>query len=232
MPARSYVVRAQTAYATPMSVPVSQFIGAVLFSYGSACFVVMAWVEDWVLPLRMGCAAWICGCTLYLWPPLRQELSKDGKHHASNFLQTAGMLSWAVGSAFAFDDDQIVAGLPATNAGYLAGSACLLFDALLQSRQFCLATLSSRNERISGIADVIAGFFYTLAGGFGGFSTKLELIQFGNCCWLVGSVISFVRPCLAFSEVKCVRRAAESTRKNDGVEVDTPKNAHTSSIDV
>ena len=36
-------------------VAIIQLIGAILFSIGSACFVWMAWADEWVLPLRLGC---------------------------------------------------------------------------------------------------------------------------------------------------------------------------------
>ena len=60
------------------SVAISQLVGAVLFTFGSACFVWAAWAEDWVQPFRVGCMAWICGCLPYLWPPLRNELADVG----------------------------------------------------------------------------------------------------------------------------------------------------------
>ena len=60
--------------AESVAVSVCQLIGAVLFSCGSACFVRMAWVDDWVLPWRVGCVLWIGGCVPYLWPPLQQYL--------------------------------------------------------------------------------------------------------------------------------------------------------------
>lgn len=187
----------------PQSVAIAQLIGAVLFSCGSACFVWMAWVDDWVLPLRLGCGAWIGGCVPYLWPPLRQELlgSLTTVAHASNALQVSGMLSWAVGSAFAFRDDLNTA-LLVTNGAYLAGSACLLVDALLQAWPFCSSTPSTGGQQISQLLtnlDVHAGLFYVLAGGFGGYASETSLLRFGNCCWLVGSLISGVNPCLDLS---------------------------------
>ena len=187
------------------SVAAAQLVGAVLFAIGSAFFVWSAWADDWLTPLRVGCALWIGGCVPYLWPPLRLELRGKGldrADHTSNVLQVCGMLSWAVGSAFAFHND-LDLGLEVTNGGYLAGSACLLCDALLQARELCS---SVGDERVSLLADVLAGLFYVLAGGFGGYATELALIRFGNCCWLVGSLISGVRPCLALSAPAARRR--------------------------
>ena len=185
----------------PQSVAIAQLIGAVLFSCGSACFVWMAWVDDWVLPLRLGCGAWIGGCLPYLWPPLKQELlgSLTTVAHASNALQVGGMLSWAIGSAFAFRDD-LDSALLVTNGAFLAGSVCLLCDSLLQAWPFCSTTPSTRCKQISLLLanlDVHAGLFYVLAGGFGGYASETSLLRFGNCCWLVGSLISGVNPCLA-----------------------------------
>ena len=214
----------------PQSVAITQLIGAVFFSCGSACFVWMAWVDAWVLPLRLGCAAWIAGCAPYLWPPLRQELlgSLTTVAHASNVLQVGGMLSWAVGSAFAFRDD-LDSALPVTNGAFLAGSVCLLSDALLQARPLCSATPSTRDQQISRLLanlDVQAGLFYVLAGGFGGYASELWLLRFGNCCWLVGSLISGVRPCLTlFAGAQGERNAscappAGCTRKSVELEAD------------
>jgi hypothetical protein len=179
-----------------LSVAVAQLAGFVLFSGGSVCFVWMAWAEDWVLPLQLGCATWIGGCMPYLWVSLRNEYLGEGGH-LSNTLQVGGMLGWAVGSAFAFHDD-LDFGLQVTNGGFLAGSACLLSDALWQARQLLAPAPVARDERASLLADLLAGVFYMLAGGFGGYATQsVELIRFGNVCWLVGSLISGVRPCLA-----------------------------------
>ena len=190
----------------PKSIAIAQSIGAVLFTFGSACFVWAAWADDWVQPLRIGCAAWIGGCVPYLWPPLRSEYLGAGRDasavvryttHLSNALQVAGMVSWAVGSAYAFHDELDI-GLVVTKAGYLIGSACLLCDALLQA--LSQATPSSRDEKAALLADLLAGLFYVLAGGFEGYATATELMRFGSCCWLVGSLFSCVRPCLALSE--------------------------------
>ena len=85
---------------------------------------------------------------------------------------------------------------------YLAGSACLLVDALLQAWPFCSSTPSTGGQRISQLLtnlDVHAGLFYVLAGGFGGYASETSLLRFGNCCWLVGSLISGVNPCLDLS---------------------------------
>lgn len=185
-----------------IAVGVAQLVGASLFSIGSACFVWMAWADDWVLPLRLGCGFWIGGCLPYLWPPLRQELFEPhtAAAHVSNAFQVGAMLSWAVGSGFAFRDDLDEA-LKVTNGGFLAGSACLLLDALLQTGQaFCSTAPVDRDERLSLAADVTAGVFYVLAGGFGGYAVhSTELLRFGNVCWLVGSLISGTRPCLTLS---------------------------------
>ena len=205
---------AQADGVNPESVAIAQLIGAVLFAFGSACFVWAAWAEAWVQPLRIGCAAWIGGCVPYLWPPLRNTYVGTGGDastavrlaaHLSNALQVAGMLSWAVGSAYAFHKD-IDTGIVVTKAGYLAGSACLLCDALLQARELCSA---SRNEQVSLLADLLAGLFYVLAGGFEGYASEVGLMRFGSCSWLVGSLFSCVRPCLALYEGRCAR----STRK-------------------
>jgi hypothetical protein len=206
------------------SVAVSQFVGAVLFSFGSACFVWMAWADDWVLPWRIGCALWIGGCVPYLWPPLVNERFGIAGTHVSNALQAGGMLSWAVGSAVAFQDD-VDAALPITNGAYLAGSACLLCDALLQARQLRSAT---RDEQLSLLGDLLAGVFYVLAGWFGGYATQLSLIRFGNVCWLAGSLISSTRPCLALSAERRRGRAAR-TAKEVVKEVQVPAVASTTS---
>jgi len=181
-----------------VSVAVTQLIGAVLFAAGSACFVWMAWADEWVLPWRIGCVLWIFGCVPYLWPPCRQEYfgPRTAAAHLSNVLQVCGMISWAVGSAFAFLDNVDTA-MQVNAAGYLAGSACLLCDAVLQARAFCSASPVPRDERFSLLADLFAGLFYVLAGVFGGYAKDTALLRFGNVCWLVGSLISGVRPCLA-----------------------------------
>ena len=74
------------------------------------------------------------------------------------------------------------------------------------ARQLSSATCS-RGEKVSLIADLLAGIFYVLAGAFGGYATHLSLIRFGNVCWLIGSVISGVRPCLAL-RTDCARPVA------------------------
>ena len=62
-------------------------------------------------------------------------------------------------------------------------------------------------------ADVIAGVFYVLAGGFGGYAvSSTELLRFGNVCWLVGSLISGTRPCLAVSSGMRSRRRTAGRR--------------------
>ena len=52
-------------------VAIVQLIGAILFSIGSACFVWMAWADEWVLPLRLGCGLWIGGCVPYTFLAVR-----------------------------------------------------------------------------------------------------------------------------------------------------------------
>ena len=196
-------------------VAAAQLVGAILFSIGSACFVWMAWVDEWVLPLRLGCGFWIGGCLPYLWPPLRQELFEPltAVAHLSDALQVGAMLSWAVGSGFAFCDDLDEA-LKVTNGAFLAGSSCLLCDALLQaSNAFRSIAAIDRDERISLATDAIAGIFYVLAGGFGGYAVgSTELLRFGNVCWLAGSLISATRPCLAVSAGRRSRRRTAGRR--------------------
>ena len=69
-------------------VAIAQLLGALLFAAGSACFVWMAWVDDWVTPWRIGCALWIGGCVPYLYPPLASECDgADAFDHVSNVLQ-------------------------------------------------------------------------------------------------------------------------------------------------
>ena len=192
-------------------VPLVQLLGAILFSVGSACFVWMAWADEWVLPLRLGCALWIAGCVPYVFLALRSELLREATElgdHLSVALQIGGMLGWAIGSAFSFLDD-LDFGLQVTNGGFLAGSACLFLDALLQARALPRA---ERDEQASLLADLIAGVFYVLAGGFGGYAVEsVALMQFGNVCWLAGSLVSAVRPCLALS-AGARRAAAPPTR--------------------
>ena len=194
---RTVTAVAQEEPADAKSVTIAQLIGAVLFAVGSAFFVWMAWADDWVLPWRVGCALWIVGCVPYLWPPLRQELqgSCTAVDHLSNALQVAAMLSWVVGSAFAFHDDEDT-GMAVNCGGYLAGSACLLLDALLQARALRSETIA-RREQLSLLADLLAGIFYVLAGGFAGYASETPLLRFGNCCWLVASLFSCSRPFLA-----------------------------------
>ena len=89
-------------------VAIIQLIGAILFSIGSACFVWMAWADEWVLPLRLGCGLWIGGCVPYTFLALRGEVLREdtgAAFHVANALQIGGMLGWAIGSAFAFLDD-------------------------------------------------------------------------------------------------------------------------------
>ena len=203
------------------SAAIAQLVGAGLFILGSACFVWAAWAEDWVTPFQIGCGIWLAGSMPYLWLPLRSEyLGTDSggstaarfAAHLSNMLQVAGMLSWVVGSGFAFHDD-LDAGLIFTKAGFLAGSACLLCDAILQARELRSVT---RDERSSLLADMLAGVFYMLAGGLEGYAEDLGLMRFGSCCWLVGSLCSGVRPCLALS---AGRRARWIHRARKNVEL-------------
>ena len=49
-----------------------------------------------------------------------------------------------------------------------------------------------------------AAVLYVLAGGFGGYGPSSGLLRFGNCCWLLGSLISGTRPCLSlYSACAC-----------------------------
>eukprot|EP00966_Prymnesium_polylepis_P105113 2434520-Prymnesium_polylepis.1 len=75
----------------------------------------------------------------------------------------------------------------------MAGSACLLCDALLQARTGLKITPS---ERVALVADLAAGCFYVLAAIFGGYFVEKAPYRFGNVCWLVGSLFSTVRPSL------------------------------------
>jgi len=209
------------------SVAVAQLVGAVLFSCGSAFFVWAAWAEEWLQPLRIGCAFWVAGAMPYLWPPLRNECLQVKGTHVSNTLQVGGMLSWAIGSAFAFHHDTD-AGLPVTNGGFLLGSLCLLVDALLQVDTALSATPVARDEKASLRADVIAGVLYLLAGAFGGYATEVWLLQFGNCCWLAGSLISGTRPCLALSALTR-RGPAGRTCNNAAVEAEAKADCTTTS---
>ncbi len=198
-------------------VAIVQLIGAILFSIGSACFVWMAFVDDWVLPLRLGCGLWIGGCVPYTFLALRGEVLREDTgvaFHVANALQIGGMLGWAIGSAFAFLDD-LDFGLQVTNGGFLAGSCCLFLDPLLQCRKF--GSLE-RDEQISLSADLTAGVFYVLAGGFGGYAVdSMELMQFGNVCWLVGSLISGTRPILALCRPAAATKATDVEMRNGAV---------------
>ena len=62
------------------------------------------------------------------------------------------------------------------------------------------STPITRNDRASLAADVLGGYFYVMAGAFGGYTKDIGLIRFGNICWIPGSLFYFVRPCLALSE--------------------------------
>ena len=221
-----------TASGGELLVAVAQLVGAILFSIGSACFVWMAWADDWVLPLRLGCGFWIGGCLPYLWPPLRQELFEPRTAVASlsDALQVGAMLSWAIGSGFAFREDLDEA-LKVTNGGFMAGSACLLCDALLQTAQACCSVPAvDRDERISLAADAIAGVLYVLAGGFGGYAVdSTELLRFGNVCWLLGSLISGTRPCLTISALR--RKRAPGSRQGHP-SASTPKSMELEAVTV
>ncbi len=167
-------------------------------------------LNDWLLALRIGAGTWIAGCVPYLWPPLKMYLpSKSGSgsdekmswnDHAGAFLQTAGMVAWAIGSAYAFRASVEKDGSSETDVGYLIGSSCLLVDALVQMYCSHMATVES-DERKSMYGDLAAGVFYVVAGALSltccDNAALLGLFQFGNCCWVVGSVFSFTRPCLA-----------------------------------
>ena len=196
----------QSPQPEPKSIAVAQLVGFVLFSIGSACFVWMSWVDDWVLPLRLGCGLWIGGCVPYLWPPLRNAyVGPSPRTHLSNALQVIGMLCWAVGSACAFHSD-LDTYIWYTNGGFLSGSVCLLSDALLQCSPEWPNGPGTRDEQVSLLADLFAGLCYVLAGGFGGYATEPGLLRFGNACWLVGSLISGTRPCLAL----CAKNESDS----------------------
>ena len=209
------------------SIAIAQLVGAVLFAVGSACFVNAAWADEWVLPFRIGCAVWIGGCLPYLWPPLRSAYVGTGAGasvatrlaaHVSNALQVASMLSWFVGSAYAFHED-IDVGIVVTKATYLGGSACLLVDAVLQARELLSAT---RDEQASLLADLLAGLFYTIAGSFEGYATVLGLMRFGSCCWLVASLFSCVRPCVALWPCKGRRAPSRKSVELEQVQVVAP----------
>ena len=68
-------------------------------------------------------------------------------------------------------------------------------------------TGAQAHEQVSLSADLIVGVFM-LAGGFGGYAVdSMELMQFGNVCWLVGSLISGTRPIIAPSAAASTRPA-------------------------
>ena len=99
---------------------------------------------------------------------------------------------------------------------------CLLLDALLQIiLQLRSADPSSGNEKCSLLFDLLAGTFYTLAGSFAGYASATTLLQFGNCCWLVGSLASCVRPTLALCER--TRRGGAVTLAAEGAAGDGPQ---------
>ena len=69
------------------------------------------------------------------------------------------------------------------------------------------AHINAPTELYSLLADLLAGVLYVLAGAVGGYARKLWLVRLGNCCWLLGSLASGVRPCLALSaewRARCV----------------------------
>ena len=183
------------AWCMASSSVVAQLIGATLFTLGSGCFAWQAFVDDWVDIFKTGCALWIGGCVVYLWPPLYNQYNKKGVR-IGDLLQLAGMVAWIVGSAYGFHDDLDSVGLPVVRGGFLAGSVCLLLDALLQVLH-AARTPGAQNEMFSVAADVLAGLFYMIASVLGGFATDIRLVRIGNLCWIPGSLLYFVRPCLA-----------------------------------
>ena len=92
---------------------------------------------------------------------------------------------------------------------YLTGSAFLLVDAFFQFhlQRYFLTVLVS-DERSAVLADFIAAVFYVIASAFGGYATRPMVIRVGTCCWVVGSLISTVRPC----RFLCIRTRALEAR--------------------
>ena len=108
----------------------------------------------------------------------------------------------------------------AKNAAYLRSRDVPINRATLYAAHF-LGPVTAGSILAAGKgerADLIAGVFYVLAGGFGGYAVdSMELMQFGNVCWLVGSLISGTRPILALCRPAAATKATDVEMRNGAV---------------
>lgn len=162
---------------------VAGFVGGLLFSVGSACFVASSFITDWLPSFRAGCIIWIVGCLPYVYLSLLDVCSSRWRV-LSVVLQNGGLGCYVVGCILGLLKTPPLVEI---NAIFAAGSASLTVDILIAD------AIRPRPERCGKLSNLqlLACAFFCLAAGFGGYSTGVALIRFGQFCWLIGSMILF-----------------------------------------
>lgn len=160
-------------------------IGATCFSLGACFFIVQSFQEDWLPLFRVGCIVWLVGCAPYL--ALALAYARKAAL-SSTMLLVTGLTTYVVGCVFGLRTD-IDEALPAINACFAVGSALLLVDSALEMRRQW-----PRPDCVC-VAELLAGSFFCVAAGLGGYGPTLLIVQVGLCCWLAGSILYYARPC-------------------------------------
>jgi len=159
------------------------FVGGLLFSVGSACFVASSYLADWLPSFQAGCGVWIVGCLPYIHLALLDiHLEHPPPRVLSATLQVGGLGCYIGGCVLGFLDPVPLAEI---NILFAAGSAALTLDVVIAE---VLRPKAERCGRASNV-QLVACIFFCLAAGFGGYSTVTEVIQFGMFCWLIGSMM-------------------------------------------
>ena len=174
----------------------AELVGALLFCGGACFFIAQAFVTDWVGPFRAGCGIWIAGCVPYT---LLALLGAQSAPLLRSALVVGGMLCYATGCALAFSAD-VNAAVRWINLLFAIGSPLLLADATLELRR------QWPRPDASSAAEITAGGFFCAAAGLGGYSPSQGVVRFGMCCWLLGSLLYLVRPCVGLRRLS--RRGA------------------------
>ena len=166
--------------------------GGALFTAGSCCFIAQSFAGlQWIPIYRAGCGCWVVGCMPYILlsifagrpePLLRCCCSRIP---LTVPVQVAGLSCYIAGCILGFLD-QVVAMLPSINILFAVGAGCQFLDAAVDTT---MRYAMSRKLDVGGAAETIAGVFFCLAAGFGGYGLHTTIVRFGMTCWLIGSLV-------------------------------------------
>uniref|UniRef100_A0A7S0LJ12 Uncharacterized protein n=2 Tax=Coccolithus braarudii TaxID=221442 RepID=A0A7S0LJ12_9EUKA len=163
--------------------------GGTLFSIGSGCFIAQSFVtsDDWLLIYRAGCGCWVVGCCPYVLLSIfvgrSQPLLCCYSHVPLMVIVQVGGLSCYITGCILGYVDPIHAVIPSTNLLFAVGAGSQLLDAVVDA-----ARRRHRTIDLAVVVEIVAGAFFCLAAGLGGYASHVSLVRIGMTCWLIGSL--------------------------------------------